>query len=95
MQFKLDKKWLYSSSAFLITMLVTFFVAFYSYQMQVSYGKRMFESLAERQTEILKEFLDNDLDQIAPVPTSFIQSTQTNGRSFRRLLMKSLPLQTR
>ncbi len=45
-------------------MLVTFFVAFYSYQMQLNYGKRLFESLAERQTQILKEFIDNDLDQI-------------------------------
>ncbi|OLQ94222.1 diguanylate cyclase [Vibrio ponticus] len=64
MKMKMDKKWLYSSLVFLVAMLVTFLVAVYSYQMQLSYGKRIFESLAERQTEILKEFIDNDLDQI-------------------------------
>ncbi len=68
---------------FLVAMLVTFFVAVYSYQMQLSYGKRIFENLVERQTEILKEFIGNDLDQIGTGANFFYSVDRSQWGQFQ------------
>jgi len=83
MKITFDKRWLYTALTFCITMLVTLVVAVYSYQTQLHYGKRLFESLAERQTEILKEFIDNDLDQIGTGANFFYSTDRDHWHNFQ------------
>lgn len=83
MKITFDKRWMYTALTFCITVLVTLVVALYSYQMQLSYGKRLFESLAERQTEILKEFIDNDLDQIGTGAIFFYSTDRGHWHNFQ------------
>lgn len=64
MKTTIDKKYLYAGLTFITTILVTFSITFYAYQLQNNYSERWFTGMAQRQTEILKEFVDNDLDQI-------------------------------
>ncbi|MGF1910925.1 sensor domain-containing diguanylate cyclase [Vibrio kasasachensis] len=82
MKIVFDKKWLYTALTFWVTMLVTCVVAIYSYQMQINYGKRLFESLAQRQTEILKEFVNNDLDQIGTGANFFYSTSRDEWSNF-------------
>ncbi|EGU29559.1 GGDEF family protein [Vibrio ichthyoenteri ATCC 700023] len=64
MTLSLNKKWLYPLLVFIGTTLITLCVGYFSYQSQQRYSQTLFENLAERQTEVLAEFIGSDLDHI-------------------------------
>ncbi|WP_434998048.1 sensor domain-containing diguanylate cyclase [Vibrio scophthalmi] len=60
----LEKKWLYPLITFTVTALIALCVGYFSYLSQQRYSQTIFENLAERQTEVLAEFIGSDLDHI-------------------------------
>lgn len=64
MTLTLEKKWLYPLLAFTVTALIALCVGYFSYLSQERYSQTIFENLAERQTEVLAEFIGSDLDHI-------------------------------
>ena len=60
----LDKKWLYPLLTFMLTVSVTLCIGYFFYQSQQNYTQTIFENLAERQTEVLTEFVVSDLEHI-------------------------------
>lgn len=83
-------KWLRRHSASLIafvaTLVVTAVFLFVAAKIQQRYTTTMFNNLAQRQAESLREFVQNDLDYIARALISFTPLRRKTGSALKSSL---------
>jgi len=82
MQFGFSKKIIYPVLTFLLTVLATVLVVYFSYQSQLKYTKSLFNNLAQQQTDNLAQVLDSDLHFIGAGANFFHATKPENWGQF-------------